>query len=261
MAYKPKVLSPADGGTGIANNSASTLAISGAFASTFTVTNTTAVTFPTSGTLATTSQLPSITATQFDVLVGGAANAIASVGPGSAGQVLQSGGNAANPAYSTATYPATAGTSGNVLTSNGTNWTSAAPAASGGFEIHASYTTTNPSDATTVYLQAIGSVTTQNASTRFYFTKSYTITKLYGVNTVAGTLGSSENTTFSIRLNNTTDTTVTSTLKFDATSTTFNNTSLSISVVAGDFIEFKLAYPTWVTNPTSVAFSVSLFVS
>jgi trimeric autotransporter adhesin len=45
--------------------------------------------------------------TQYDVLVGGASNAISSVGPGSAGQVLQSGGAAANPAYSTATYPAT----------------------------------------------------------------------------------------------------------------------------------------------------------
>ncbi len=44
---------------------------------------------------------------QYDVLVGGATNAISSVGPGSAGQVLQSAGNAANPAYSTATYPLT----------------------------------------------------------------------------------------------------------------------------------------------------------
>lgn len=64
--------------------------------------------------------------TQFDVLVGGASNAISSIGPGSAGQVLQSAGNAANPAYSTATYPVTAGTSGNVITSNGTNFTSSA---------------------------------------------------------------------------------------------------------------------------------------
>lgn len=66
--------------------------------------------------------------TQYDVLVGGASNAISSVGPGSAGQILRSGGNAANPAYSTATYPSTAGTSGNVLTSDGTNWNSSAPA-------------------------------------------------------------------------------------------------------------------------------------
>jgi|HubBroStandDraft_3_1064219.scaffolds.fasta_scaffold00795_7 hypothetical protein len=51
--------------------------------------------------------IPVITTTQFDVLVGGAGNTISGVGPGSANQVLQSGGGAANPAYSTATYPAT----------------------------------------------------------------------------------------------------------------------------------------------------------
>ena len=45
--------------------------------------------------------------TQYDVLVGGATNSISSIGPGTAGQLLQSGGNAANPAYSTSTYPAT----------------------------------------------------------------------------------------------------------------------------------------------------------
>lgn len=67
------------------------------------------------------------TVTQFDVLVGGASSSIASVGPGTAGQVLQSGGNAANPAYSTATYPATAGTALNLLQSDGTNWVSTAP--------------------------------------------------------------------------------------------------------------------------------------
>jgi hypothetical protein len=116
-------VTPAQGGTGVANNASSTLTISGNFATTLTVTGITGVTLPTSGTLATTAQLPSITATQFDVLVGGAANAIASVGPGSAGQVLQSGGNAANPVYSTATYPATATGTGTILRADGTNWT------------------------------------------------------------------------------------------------------------------------------------------
>lgn len=62
------------------------------------------------------------TVTQYDVLVGGAASAVASVGPGSAGQVLQSGGNAANPAYSTATYPTTATGTGTLLRADGTNW-------------------------------------------------------------------------------------------------------------------------------------------
>ena len=47
------ILPPANGGSGIANNAASTLAISGAFATTLTVTAGTGVTLPTTGTLAT----------------------------------------------------------------------------------------------------------------------------------------------------------------------------------------------------------------
>lgn len=45
------VLPPANGGTGIANNAASTITISGNFATTITVSNTTSVTLPTSGTI------------------------------------------------------------------------------------------------------------------------------------------------------------------------------------------------------------------
>lgn len=52
------IIPPLKGGTGVANNTASTITISGAFASTFTLTGTTTVTFPTTGTLATTAQLP-----------------------------------------------------------------------------------------------------------------------------------------------------------------------------------------------------------
>lgn len=50
-------ITASQGGTGIANNVASTLTISGNFGTTFTITGTTSVTLPTSGTLATTAQL------------------------------------------------------------------------------------------------------------------------------------------------------------------------------------------------------------
>jgi hypothetical protein len=46
-------LGAANGGTGVANNAASTITISGAYALTATLSNTTSVTFPTTGTLAT----------------------------------------------------------------------------------------------------------------------------------------------------------------------------------------------------------------
>ena len=93
-----------------------------------------------------------VTLTNHGVLVGAATSAITQLAAGTAGQVLQSGGASADPAYSTATYPVTAtgtgtilradgtnwvattatypntaGTSGNVLTSNGTNFVSQAP--------------------------------------------------------------------------------------------------------------------------------------
>jgi hypothetical protein len=49
--WNASIIGPAYGGTGIANNAASTLTISGNFGTTLTVTGTTAVTLPTSGTL------------------------------------------------------------------------------------------------------------------------------------------------------------------------------------------------------------------
>ncbi len=62
--WNASVITPVYGGTGVANNAASTLTISGAFATTFTVTNTTAVTFPTTGTLAVTDVAQTFTKAQ-----------------------------------------------------------------------------------------------------------------------------------------------------------------------------------------------------
>ena len=51
--WNGNVIGAAYGGTGVANNAASTLTISGAYGTTFTVSNTTSLTLPTTGTLAT----------------------------------------------------------------------------------------------------------------------------------------------------------------------------------------------------------------
>lgn len=71
---------------------------------------------------ATTGVYTASSTTQYDVLVGAANNLIGNVGPGTAGQVLQSGGASANPAYSTATFPGTATGTGTILRADGTNW-------------------------------------------------------------------------------------------------------------------------------------------
>lgn len=63
-----------------------------------------------------------VTLTNHGVLVGAGTAAITQLAAGSAGQVLQSGGASADPAYSTATFPSTATSTGTVLRADGTNW-------------------------------------------------------------------------------------------------------------------------------------------
>ena len=60
------------------------------------------------------------TFTAHTILAGEGTSAISAIGPGSAGQVLQSGGASANPAYSTATYPLTTA-QGDLLLSSAAN--------------------------------------------------------------------------------------------------------------------------------------------
>lgn len=69
------------------------------------------------------------TATAYGILAGGTTStgSLQSVATGTAGQILQSSGASALPAWSTATYPALAGTSGNILVSDGANFVSSAP--------------------------------------------------------------------------------------------------------------------------------------
>jgi len=56
------------------------------------------------------------------ILVGAGTSTITKLGLGLAGQVLQSGGVAADPVYSTATYPSIATATGTILRADGTNW-------------------------------------------------------------------------------------------------------------------------------------------
>jgi len=147
------VISPTFGGTGV-NNGVKTITLggnlttSGAFNSTFTMTGTTNVTFPTSGTLSTsTGTVTSVTGTANQVavangtttpvisligpytpttfttsgiLLGQGTSSITALSPtATTGQILQNN-NAANPSWSTATYPSTT-TANQILFSSSAN--------------------------------------------------------------------------------------------------------------------------------------------
>jgi len=68
-------VTPAQGGTGVANNASSTITISGAFGTTLTVSGTTSVTLPTSGTLATLAGTETLTNKRVDPRVTSTASA------------------------------------------------------------------------------------------------------------------------------------------------------------------------------------------
>lgn len=160
---------------------------------------------------------------------------------------------------------ASVGTIGQVLTSNGAGALPTFQDAPGSaWSFARSCLTGNPADATTYFIAngvSLTSFTSSVGSSRYIFAKSGTIAKCYGVLTVQGTLGTAGSSTISIRLNNSSDTTVTSSLAATASANTFNNTGLSIAVVAGDYIEIKMLTPTWATNPTTVALSLAIEVS
>lgn len=107
-------------------------------------------------------------------------------------------------------------------------------------------------DSQTMYWGSMPGVapTTTADNTRIYIPKAGTITAAY-IFANSGTAGSNENWSMNIRKNNTTDTLI-QTLGANTANRLWSNTGLSISVVAGDYIEIKEVQPAWGTNPANV---------
>lgn len=64
--------------------------------------------------------------------------------------------------------------------------------------------------------------------------------------------GTSETFSAYIRINNTTDVLISSSLTITANGQRFSNSALAQAVVAGDFFEVKVVTPAWATNPTTI---------
>lgn len=123
----------------------------------------------------------------------------------------------------------------------------------------------SPADATTYYFGAfhLAPGTTADKK-RFYFPKAGTLYKArISVYNDGGTQGTNETSTMNFRLNNTTDTALTT--LFDAndasgSSSFFSITGLAVTIAVDDYGEIKWLTPTFSTNPTNVVIQVDLFV-
>ncbi len=120
-----------------------------------------------------------------------------------------------------------------------------------------------PANTTTYYVGNAYSSSPQTAepTTRIYIPKACVLKAAYVYFNVSGTVGSNQQFTVSVRLNNTTDTTITSTMTADNGSglNVGSNTGLSVALVAGDFISLKFVTPTWGTLPTNLRVFATLY--
>ena len=131
----------------------------------------------------------------------------------------------------------------------------------GVYVLEANFALTSPTDATTYFFGPFPSATmgVTAANHKVYIPRAGKVIAAYLFFTFVN--GSSETSTISFRLNDTTDTTISSTLNLSSTPLTVSNTSLSIAVATGDWFTIKWVTPTWVTNPTNCVGNVKFFVA
>jgi len=132
----------------------------------------------------------------------------------------------------------------------------------GAYEIRTGFQATAPADATNYYFGAWDNLTANSnaAERKMYITRAG---YLLGADVLfRQTGGSAETSTMYVRVNNTTDYTISAAIVNNATETHVSNLALNssagISLSAGDYIEIKWLTPTWVTNPTGVYCQVRL---
>ncbi len=160
---------------------------------------------------------------------------LARLAAGTAGRHLETGGAGANPSWADPPYTIQFLESAGVAT---------------------------PADSTTYYIGFCPSTnSTTGAVHRMHIPRAGAIVAAYLNVVVEGTLGTTETSTVSIRLNNTTDTTLSSSVQTNAAFQTYSNTALNIAVAAGDYIEIKWVTPAFSTNPTTVRVYGSVYIS
>jgi hypothetical protein len=124
--------------------------------------------------------------------------------------------------------------------------------------VSASQSTTT--DSQTMYWGGMAvAPSTTAARWRVYIPFTGTIKAAY-IYSYSGTAGSNESWKMYIRVNNTTDYLIQD-LTLSATDRVWSNTSLSISVNQGDYIEIKEVQPAWGTNPATVTRNGVIYIS
>lgn len=120
---------------------------------------------------------------------------------------------------------------------------------------------TSPADATTYYNQYGSANSSSESFGRLYIAIPGTITSVYINAFTSGTVGTTETGTLALRLNNTTETSISTAVVHDSGVHNYTVNGLSIALVAGDYITPKFTTPTWVTNPGFISVAITIRVN
>ena len=120
-----------------------------------------------------------------------------------------------------------------------------------------------PADGTVYYFGGVQTSPITTAASKQY-KLPYACTLVgYSISVTNNTTNATtESSTIALRVNNTSDLTLSSSVSFGGTVPVTNQyvgTGLSTSYAANDLIEVKWTTPTWATNPTAIAVSVDLY--
>jgi hypothetical protein len=119
--------------------------------------------------------------------------------------------------------------------------------------------TSSPVDAQTIYFGNLPKAPTTTANISKIHIEQSGVIRRANVYCYSGTAGTAENWSLYIRVNNTTDYLI-ETIGASASERIFNNESLNIPVVSGDYFEIKAINPTWVTNPLTTIFGGNVVI-
>jgi len=119
--------------------------------------------------------------------------------------------------------------------------------------------TSSPTDSATIYFGNLPKAPTTTANISKVHIENSGVIRKANIYCYSGTAGTSENWSLYIRVNNTTDYLI-ETIGTATNERIFNNESLNIPVVAGDYFEIKAINPTWATNPATTIFGGNVVI-
>lgn len=130
---------------------------------------------------------------------------------------------------------------------------------SSGYALQLTSGTLSPASGSTHYFGGNAAWGDSATVFRVYVPRAGTITRA-DLHVLAANPGSAEAATVSLRLNNTTDTTISSSVAFDNVVSNYSAV-LAVAVQAGDYIEGKVVFPTFATLPTVVLMCATVFIT